>query len=115
MLRRKEHNQKTKEPSSLSATDRCVESYRQAAFNLRINIIVSNTELTLRNKSNRGGDGQMLASGCLVTPELLDLCARVFSSVKWGDSPCLRGRYCGCLLNTCDVRQQSVSSVLSTQ
>ena len=75
----------------LSATDRCVESYRQAAFNLLINIIVSNTELTLRNKSNRGGDGQMLASGCLVTPELLDLCAGVFSSVKQGDSPCLPG------------------------
>lgn len=74
-----------------SATDRCVESYRQATFNLLINIIISNTELTLRSKSNSGGDGHTLASGRLVAPEVLDLCAGVFSSVEWGDSPCLPG------------------------
>ena len=44
-----------------------------------------------RNKSNRGRDGQILASGCLVTLELLDLCAMVFSSVKWGWEPLPHG------------------------
>lgn len=79
----------------LSATDRCVESCRQAAFNLLIHIIISNTELTLRNESDRGGDGQMLASGRLAAPELLDLCAGLFSSVNGDDRPCLPGRYWG--------------------
>ena len=47
--------------------------------------------MNFRNKSNRGRDGQTLASGCLVTLELLDLCAMVFSSVKWGWEPLPHG------------------------
>lgn len=58
MLRRKEHNQKTKkEPTLESATNRYTESERSAACNSLVNMIISNTELTVRNKSNRGRDG----------------------------------------------------------